>query len=152
MPDRKNSQQSIVLFILVLGTFMGALDSTIVILAFPDIAKSLSSNIATTIWIILVYLLVLAVTTTPLGRVGDVYGRSRIFNSGFAIFTIGSALCGLSTTIHYLILFRGIQAIGGSLLQSNGGAIIADIFPVEEREEKPSVITPWDGQLDRWLA
>jgi EmrB/QacA subfamily drug resistance transporter len=127
------SQQFIILFILVLGTFMGALDSTIVILAFPDIASSLGSNLATTIWIILVYLLILAVTTTPFGRIGDIYGRSRIFNSGFAIFTIGSALCGLSTTIHYLILFRGIQAIGGSLLQSNGGAIIADIFPVEER-------------------
>ncbi|MDD1752640.1 MAG: MFS transporter, partial [Methanotrichaceae archaeon] len=112
---------------------MGALDSTIVILAFPDIAESLSSNIATTMWIILVYLLILAVTTTPFGRVGDIYGRSRMFNSGFAIFTIGSAFCGLSTNIHHLILSRGIQAIGGSLLQANGGAIIADIFPVEER-------------------
>ena len=116
MTDSKKSRQSLVLFILVLGTLMGALDSTIVILAFPDIAKSLSSNIATTMWIILVYLLILAVTTTPFGRVGDIYGRSRMFNSGFAIFTIGSALCGLSTSIHYLILSRGIQAIGGSLL------------------------------------
>ncbi|MDD1753164.1 MAG: MFS transporter, partial [Methanotrichaceae archaeon] len=125
--------QQLILFILVLGTLMGALDSTIVILAFPDIAKSLSSNIATTMWIILVYLLILAVTTTPFGRVGDVFGRSRMFNSGFIIFTIGSALCGLSTNIHHLILSRGIQAIGGSLLQANGGAIIADVFPVEER-------------------
>ncbi len=128
-----NSQQIIGLFILVLGTLMGALDSTIVVLAFPDIAKGLNSNIATTIWVILVYLLVLAVTTTPFGRLGDIYGRSRMFNSGFAVFTIGSALCGISPGIYYLILFRGIQAIGGSLLQSNGGAIIADIFPIEER-------------------
>ena len=128
-----NSQQIIGLFILVLGTLMGALDSTIVVLAFPDIAKGLNSNIATTIWIILVYLLVLAVTTTPFGRLGDIYGRSRMFNSGFAVFTVGSALCGVSTNIYYLILFRAVQAIGGSLLQSNGGAIIADIFPIEER-------------------
>jgi len=103
------------------------------VLAFPDIAKGLNSNIATTIWIILVYLLVLAVTTTPFGRLGDIYGRSRMFNSGFAVFTVGSALCGVSTNIYYLILFRAVQAIGGSLLQSNGGAIIADIFPIEER-------------------
>jgi len=128
-----NSQQTLGLFIIVLGTLMGALDSTIVVLAFPDIAKGLDSNIETTIWIILVYLLVLAVTTTPFGRLGDIYGRSRMFNSGFAVFTVGSALCGLSPNIYYLILFRGIQAIGGSLLQSNGGAIIADIFPIEER-------------------
>ncbi len=128
-----NSQQIIGLFILVLGTLMGALDSTIVVLAFPDIAKGLNSNIATTIWIILIYLLVLAITTTPFGRLGDIYGRSRMFNSGFAVFTVGSALCGVSLNIYYLILFRAIQAIGGSLLQSNGGAIIADIFPIEER-------------------
>jgi len=131
--DVVDSRQTLVLFILVLGTLMGALDSTIVILAFPDIAEGLNSNIATTIWIILIYLLILAVTTTPFGRLGDIYGRSRMFNSGFAIFTIGSALCGLSPSINYLILFRAIQAIGGSLLQSNGGAIIADIFPVQER-------------------
>lgn len=128
-----NSRQTLVLSVLVLGTLMGALDSTIVILAFPDIANGLRSNIATTIWIILAYLLVIAVTTTPFGRLGDIYGRSRMFNAGFAVFTIGSGLCGLSPNIHYLVLFRAIQAIGGSLLQSNSGAIIADIFPVEER-------------------
>jgi EmrB/QacA subfamily drug resistance transporter len=127
------SRQTLVLFILVLGTLMGALDSTIVILAFPDIVEGLRSNIATAIWVILIYLLILAVTTTPFGRLGDIYGRSRMFNSGFAVFTIGSALCGLSPNIHYLIFFRGIQAVGGSFLQSNGGAIIADIFPVAER-------------------
>lgn len=121
------------LFILVLGTLMGALDSTIVILAFPVIAERLHSDIATAIWIILIYLLVTAVTTTPLGRVGDIYGRSRMFNAGFAIFTLGSAICGLSSSIQLLILSRGLQALGGSLLQSNSGAIIADVFPRNER-------------------
>src|SRR5512137_2406283 len=103
---------------------MGALDSTIVILAFPAIAGGLHSDIATTIWIILIYLLVTAVTTTPFGRIGDLYGRSRMFNAGFAIFTIGSILCGIAQNIQQLILFRAVQAIGGSLLQSNSGAII----------------------------
>lgn len=121
------------LFILVLGTLMGALDSTIVILAFPVIAERLHSDIATAIWVILIYLLITAVTTTPLGRVGDIYGRSRMFNAGFAIFTLGSALCGLSSSIQLLILSRGLQALGGSLLQSNSGAIIADMFPRNER-------------------
>ncbi|HWQ20989.1 MAG TPA: MFS transporter [Methanotrichaceae archaeon] len=128
-----NSKQAIILLILVLGTLMGALDSTIVILAFPVIAEGLNSDIATTIWVILIYLLVTAVTTTPFGRVGDLYGRSRMFNAGFAIFTVGSALCGFAPNMHWLIASRGIQAIGGSLLQSNSGAIIADIFPKNER-------------------
>ncbi len=127
------SKQAILLSVLVLGTLMGALDSTIVILAFPAIADGFNSDIATAIWIILIYLLVTAVTTTPFGRIGDLYGRSRMFNAGFAIFTVGSALCGLSPNIQSLILFRAVQAVGGSLLQANSGAIIADIFPRNER-------------------
>ena len=126
-------RQAIVLFVLVLGTLMGALDSTIVILAFPPIANGLHSDIATALWIILAYLLVLAVATTPLGRIGDIYGRSRMFNAGFAIFTVGSALCGFSSSIQLLILFRGVQAVGGSLLQANSGAVIADVFAKSER-------------------
>jgi len=127
------SKKTITLFVLVLGTLMGALDSTIVILAFPVIAEKLHSDIATTIWIILIYLLIAAVATTPLGRVGDIYGRSKMFNAGFAVFTLGSALCGLSPSINILILSRGLQALGGSLLQANSGAIIADVFPRNER-------------------
>jgi len=128
-----NSKQTIVLFILVLGTLMGALDSTIVILAFPAIADGLHSDIATTIWIILIYLLITAVTTTPFGRIGDIFGRSRMFNAGFAIFTVGSVLCGIASNIQSLILFRAVQAVGGSLLQSNSGAIIADVSPGGKR-------------------
>lgn len=56
-----------------------------------------------------------------------------MFNAGFAIFTVGSVLCGIAPNIQLLILFRAVQAIGGSLLQSNSGAIIADIFPKNER-------------------
>ena len=95
-PDHTN----LVLGIVMLGTLMGALDSTIVLLAFPVINDSLHSNLATSLWIILAYLLVLAVATTQMGRIGDIYGRSKIFNLGFVIFTVGSALCGLSPHIY----------------------------------------------------
>jgi EmrB/QacA subfamily drug resistance transporter len=122
-----------VLTIVVLGTLMGALDSTIVLLAFPVINDSLHSDFITTIWIILAYLLVIAVTTTQMGRIGDIYGRSRIFNLGFAIFTVGSALCGLSPHIYLLITFRAVQAAGGAIMQANSGAIIADVFSREVR-------------------
>ena len=112
---------------------MGALDSTIVLLAFPTINDKLHSDLSTSLWIILAYLLVLAVATTQMGRIGDIYGRSRIFNLGFVIFTVGSALCGFSTHIYLLIGFRTIQAAGGALLQATSGAIIADYFPRERR-------------------
>jgi EmrB/QacA subfamily drug resistance transporter len=127
------SQSNIVLAIVMLGTMMGALDSTIVLLAFPVINDSLHSDLATSIWIILAYLLVLAVATTQMGRIGDIYGRSRIFNLGFVIFTIGSALCGFSPHIYPLIAFRVVQAVGGAIMQATSGAIIADYFPREKR-------------------
>jgi EmrB/QacA subfamily drug resistance transporter len=125
--------QTTVLAIVVLGTLMGALDTTIVLLAFPVINDNLHSNFVTSIWIILVYMLVIAVTTTQMGRIGDIYGRSKIFNIGFAVFTIGSALCGFSPHILLLIIFRAVQAAGGAIMQANSGAIIADIFPRENR-------------------
>jgi MFS family permease len=112
---------------------MGALDSTIVLLAFPVINDSLQSELAITIWIILAYLLVLAVATTQMGRIGDSYGRSKLFNIGFVVFTVGSALCGFSFNIYMLIAFRVLQAIGGAILQATSGAIIADVFPPQVR-------------------
>ena len=128
--DRK---QKTIIGILMLGTLMGSIDSTIVILAFPTISEHLHSDLLTTLWMILIYLLVVAVCTTQLGRLGDIYGRSRMFNIGFGVFTAGSLFCGLSPSIYWLILSRGIQAFGGALMQANSGAIIADEFPPNAR-------------------
>ena len=128
-----NANQRITIFIVMLGTLMGSLDSTIVILAFPTISQNLHADLLSTLWIILIYLLVVAVCTTQLGRLGDIYGRSRMFNAGFGVFTIGSLCCGLSSSIELLIVSRSIQAFGGALMQANSGAIIADTFPEHER-------------------
>ena len=131
--ERFAKNRNIILSVMVVGTLMGAVDSTIVLLAFPTITAKLHSDFITTLWIILAYLLVLAVTTTQFGRLGDLYGRSKIFNVGFIIFTVGSVLCGFSTSIGLLIGFRIVQALGGSLIQSNSSAIISDVFPREIR-------------------
>nr|WP_292424906.1 MFS transporter [Methanoregula sp.] len=128
-----DTRQKIIIFVLMLGTLMGSVDSTIVILAFPTISAGLHADLVTTLWVILIYLLVVAVCTTQLGRLGDIYGRSRMFNTGFFVFTLGSLFCGLSPTIYWLILTRGIQAFGGALMQANSGAIIADTFPPNVR-------------------
>jgi EmrB/QacA subfamily drug resistance transporter len=126
-------RNSIVLIVVLLGVLMGAVDSTIVILALPTIVQSLHSNLFTLIWIILIYLLEIAVLTTQLGRLGDSYGRAKIYNLGFIIFTIGSALCGASPTAYFLIGSRGVQAIGASMMQANSGAIVSDYFPPNVR-------------------
>jgi EmrB/QacA subfamily drug resistance transporter len=129
----QSKHEGIILSILVLGTLMGALDTTIVLLALPSITEGLNSNLGETIWVILIYLLVIAVTTMQFGRIGDLFGRSRMFNLGFAVFTLGSALCGFAQTNGFLVGFRAIQAVGGALMQATSGAIIADTFEVGRR-------------------
>jgi EmrB/QacA subfamily drug resistance transporter len=122
-------RENTILAVVVIGTLMASIDSTIVLLAFPAITSALHSNISTIIWIILIYMITVAVFSTQFGRVGDIYGRGRMFNLGFIIFTIASFLCGIAPTDLSLIGFRAVQAIGGALISSNSSAIIADTFP-----------------------
>jgi EmrB/QacA subfamily drug resistance transporter len=124
----QSKRENMTLTVVVIGTLMASIDSTIVLLAFPAITSALHSNISTIIWIILIYMIVVAVFSTQFGRVGDIYGRGKMFNIGFIIFTIASFLCGIATTDIILILFRALQAIGGALISSNSSAIIADTF------------------------
>ena len=105
----------------------------VVILALPTLTVDLHAPFINTIWVILVYLLVLATLTTQMGKLGDIFGRGRIFNVGFIIFIIGSAMAGASPTIDILIFSRVIQGFGAVLLQANSNAIIADYFPARER-------------------
>jgi len=124
---------TLVLLVITLGSLMAAIDVTIVILALPTITSSLRSSLGTIIWVILVYLLVTTILTTQFGRIGDIFGRARLYNAGFAVFTIASVLCGLAPTDTFLIASRGGQAVGASLMVANSGAIIADHFPPEQR-------------------
>jgi EmrB/QacA subfamily drug resistance transporter len=123
-----SKNENLILSVLVISVLMASIDSTIVLLAFPAITQALHSNLSTIIWVILIYLLVTAVAATQLGRIGDIFGRSRIFNLGIAIFTIFSFMCGIAPTDITLIIFRGFQAIGGAMMTANSGAIIADTF------------------------
>jgi EmrB/QacA subfamily drug resistance transporter len=123
----------LVLLVITLGSLMAAVDVTIVILALPTIGTELRSPLGTIIWVILAYLLVVTLLTTQLGRIGDIFGRARLYNTGFAVFTAASVLCGLAPTDTFLIASRGGQAVGASLMVANSGAIIADHFPPEQR-------------------
>ncbi|EQD61176.1 major facilitator transporter [mine drainage metagenome] len=124
----ERNRENLILMVVVIGTLMASIDSTIVLLAFPAMTAALHSTIATIIWVIIIYMIVVAVFSTQFGRIGDIYGRARMFNLGFVIFTIASFLCGIASTDISLIIFRAVQAIGGALIASNSSAIIADTF------------------------
>ena len=124
----ERTRENLILTVVVIGTLMASIDSTIVLLAFPAMTAALHSTISTIIWVILIYMIVVAVFSTQFGRIGDIYGRAKMFNLGFVVFTIASFLCGIAPTDISLIIFRAIQAIGGALISSNSSAIIADTF------------------------
>jgi len=116
-----------------IGTLMASLDRNIIIIALPTIASDLHTSFFTLMWIVLVYWLVTASVLLNFGRLSDMFGRVKLYNLGFALFTLGSGLCSISQTGEQLIFFRVVQAIGAAFLFSNSAAIITDTFPENER-------------------
>ena len=116
-----------------IGTFMATLDSSILNVALPTISVKLDANLSTLQWVVTAYLLTISSLLPVFGRVADLLGRRRIFSLGFIIFTLGSVLCGLATTIWFLIAMRILQAIGAAMLMANSAAIIIANFPPNER-------------------
>jgi EmrB/QacA subfamily drug resistance transporter len=112
---------------------MASLDTNIIIIALPAIASDLHTSLLTLVWIVLGYWLVTASILMNLGRLSDMFGRVRLYNLGFIVFTAGSGLCSISQTGEQLMLFRIVQALGAAFLFSNSAAIITDAFPEEER-------------------
>jgi len=124
--------------------FMSSLDGSIVIIAMPAIFRGIGldplapENIAYLLWMIMGYRLVQAVLVVGLGRMGDMYGRVKIYNTGFAVFTAASVLLsfdpfdGRSGAL-WLIGWRCVQALGGSMLTANSAAILTDAFPADKR-------------------
>ncbi len=123
----------IVLSVTTIGALMAAIDSTIVILGLPDMMVKLHADLVEMIWVIMAYILVSTVFLLTFGRVADILGRVRMYNLGFVVFTIGSALCGFSTTATQLIFFRLIQGSGAAMMVVNSVAIITEVFPPNER-------------------
>ena len=118
---------------IVLGILMTAVDTTIVILALPEIERSLHVSISGVIWVIVGYLLVITVLATQFGRLGDMFGRVRMYEAGFVVFIVGSALCALASGEATMIAYRIVQGVGGALITANSGAVIADTFAPEKR-------------------
>ncbi len=115
------------------GVLITAIDTTIVVLALPHIQRSLHANLSSVVWIIVSYLLVITLLSTQVGRLGDIFGRVRMYEAGFAVFVLGSLLCALAWNEAAMIGFRVLQGMGGALIAANSGAVIADTFPPERR-------------------
>jgi len=125
--------RDIAIVVIMLGVTMSGIDTSAVVLALPVMIQDLHSDILSMIWVIMGYLLIITILGTQVGKLGDMFGRVRMYNLGFAVFTFGSLLCGFSVSGPQLIAFRVVQGIGGALLTANSGAIIADTFAPRER-------------------
>jgi MFS family permease len=127
-----------------LGMLMATVNSSIVIISMPAIFRGIHldplapGNVSYLLWLLMGFLLVTSVLVVTLGRLGDMYGRVRIYNAGFAVFTLGSIALAIEpfhggSGAMWLILWRVVQGVGGAMLFANSTAILTDAFPSDER-------------------
>jgi EmrB/QacA subfamily drug resistance transporter len=122
----------IALSVTTVGTLMAGIDTRIVIVGLPTVARDLGADVESIIWVSQSYLLASTVGLLLIGRITDVIGRVRVYNLGFAVFTIGSALASLSQSPVQLILSRIVQGTGSAMLLTNSAAILTDATPRDE--------------------
>ena len=134
----------VALFISTLGMLMATIDGSIVLISLPDVFRGIGidplepGNTFYLLWMILGFLVVTSVTVVSLGRMGDIYGRVRTYNLGFAVFTFFSLLLSITwMTGHgaavWLITMRLFQGVGAAMLMANSAAILTDVFPSNQR-------------------
>ncbi|MCR4436936.1 MAG: MFS transporter [Clostridiales bacterium] len=134
MKDSKiYKNRMLILLNVVLMTFMACLDSSIVNVALPVIARKLSVTMESVSWVVTSYLIVIAATILIFGRLGDIAGKTKIFKFGIALFTLGSLLCGISDSFLILVAARIIQAVGAAGTMATNQGIITQVFPDNER-------------------
>jgi MFS family permease len=143
-PGKQDRYKWIALSNTTLSITMATIDGSIVIIAMPAIFRGIHlsplapGNISYVLWMIMGYLLVQAVLVVTLGRLGDMFGRVKIYNLGFVVFTLASIALSLdpfagSDGALWLILWRVVQAFGGAMLMANSAAILTDAFPANQR-------------------
>jgi EmrB/QacA subfamily drug resistance transporter len=116
-----------------MGIFLATIDGSIINIALPTLVAELHTEFAIVQWVILAYLLTIISLMLGVGSFSDIFGKKKIYTAGFIVFTLGSALCGLATSIQALIGFRIVQALGASMVFALGMAIAIEAFPEKER-------------------
>ncbi len=133
IPDLVYRNRYVILGIILLGTFMAVLDSTMVNIALPTITVDYKVSLAESQWTITGYLLAMTGLFVFFGKVSEYTGKVKLFVAGWAIFTLSSLACGFAPGLDALIAFRIVQGIGASMLSAVGGALIFEAFPHQER-------------------
>ena len=142
-----------------LGISMATIDSSIVLISLPAIFRGIglnplvSSNASYLLWLLMGYMVVTAVLVVSFGRIGDMFGRVKMYNLGFAIFSAGSLAASLTyfggpLAALYLIAMRIVQGVGGAMIMANSTAIITDAFPEDQRGMALGINSP--GPSSDW--
>jgi EmrB/QacA subfamily drug resistance transporter len=139
LADMKNRSKWAILAGVILAMLLSSLDQTIVSTAMPTIVQELH-GLEHLSWVFTAYMLGSTVTVPIYGKLSDLFGRRTLYLIGIVIFLLGSALCGLASDMTQLILFRGLQGIGGGAMMVNSFAIIGEVFPPAERGKYQGMI------------
>lgn len=121
-------------FAVAAGLFMGLLDLSIVTIVIPEVGRSLDASFSELSWVVNAYVLVTAAAIIPMGKLGDVSGRKRVFVGGMALFGGASLLCGLAPNPRFLIAFRALQGLGGAGMVTLSLALISQILPADQKK------------------
>ncbi|MBA2949140.1 MFS transporter [Streptomyces himalayensis] len=150
MPELSHRRQMLVLTICCLSLLMVSLDNTVLNVALPSLQRDLDADVAGLQWTLDAYTLVLASLLMLAGSTADRIGRRRVFRTGLVVFTVGSALCSLAPSLELLVVFRMVQAVGGSMLNPVAMSIITNTFT--EPRERARAIGVWGGVVGISMA
>src|SRR6267154_3733059 len=131
----------IVATVFVCGMFMDIMDTTIVFVATPALARDFHATTTSIEWVVLGYLLSLAIWIPASGWIGDRFGTKKVFLFALAMFTLASALCGQAHSLGELVVFRVLQGVGGGMLTPVGMAMLYRTFPPAERIRASRILT-----------
>ncbi len=131
--DEARPDRWMAMFTLLIASFMNMIDVTIVNVAMPSLQRAFGATSSQIEWVVAAYILTFALGLLPFGRLGDIYGRRRIFLIGVVVFTIGSTLCGMAPSMSMLIAARVLQGVGGAMMVPQTLAIAQVLFPPHER-------------------
>lgn len=129
--DSWKGYEWVALSVTTVGALLASIQGSALTIALPNILTGLDAGFLTIMWVLIAYLLLTTALVPVVGRLADIFGRKNLYNAGFAVFTLGSLLGGLSQPMFHgwdLVVFRAIQGIGGALLITNSAAIVTDAF------------------------
>ncbi|MBW6473326.1 MAG: MFS transporter, partial [Anaerolineaceae bacterium] len=130
---KKPLNKWLVLVSVAMGVFLATIDGSIVNIGLNTLVNDLQQPLNLVEWVVLAYMLTISTLLLSVGRLSDMVGKKKLYLAGIILFTLGSGLCGLASSVYWLIGFRVLQAIGAVLMMAIGTAIVTEAFPSAER-------------------